>query len=186
MTATMTNGPAKRRQLADELDRLDNIIEGLANGLPEAVASATREGARQAVRDVIVELVSNPELRGLIAGLAPPRVVEAAPAVPPEAAAPRPGFWARAKSAAATAVGRCRAAVATATATAKTLSAVMPLRKVILAGAGVGLVVGLVAYACPHGLAAAVGGLGAACAAVAAQVGAFFRRSVTALGLRAG
>src|SRR5947199_10536779 len=68
MTATATNGRPARKQLADEIDRLDGVVEALAEGLPEAVAEATREGARQAVRDVIVELLGNPELRALITG----------------------------------------------------------------------------------------------------------------------
>ncbi|HEX4613221.1 MAG TPA: hypothetical protein VH092_33855, partial [Urbifossiella sp.] len=74
VTATVppaTNGRPARRQLSDQLDRMDTIIDALAEALPEAVADATREGARQAVRDVIIELVTNPELRAMISGLTP-------------------------------------------------------------------------------------------------------------------
>ncbi|MFO0825298.1 MAG: hypothetical protein U0792_19615 [Gemmataceae bacterium] len=36
--------PTQRKQLADQLDRLDEIIDGLAEGLPGAVTDAVREG----------------------------------------------------------------------------------------------------------------------------------------------
>ena len=48
MTIEMLNGRPRRKQLSDQLDRFDGIIDALANGLPEAVAAATREGAKQA------------------------------------------------------------------------------------------------------------------------------------------
>ena len=51
MTATATmNGKPRRKQLADQLDRLDGIIDALAEGLNGAVADAAREGTRQAVK----------------------------------------------------------------------------------------------------------------------------------------
>ena len=65
-TATLTNGTARRKQLSDQLDRLDTIIDALADGLPGAVADAAREGTRQAVKDAVVEILTNPELRHLL------------------------------------------------------------------------------------------------------------------------
>ena len=61
--------PAKpRKQLADQLDRLDGIIDLLADGLPQAVADATRAGARQA----FAELLADPEaIASLKAALTP-------------------------------------------------------------------------------------------------------------------
>ena len=44
---TVTNGKP-RKQLSDQLDRLDSIIDALAEGLPGAVTDACREGARAA------------------------------------------------------------------------------------------------------------------------------------------
>ena len=67
MTETTTNGRPKRKQLSEQLDRLDGIIDVLAEGLNKAVADAAREGTRLAVKDAILEILTNPELRSLIA-----------------------------------------------------------------------------------------------------------------------
>ena len=42
MTTTTTNGRV-RKSLAEQIDRLDQILDGLANGLNEAVAMVVRE-----------------------------------------------------------------------------------------------------------------------------------------------
>jgi hypothetical protein len=194
MTATATpstNGRPQRKQLGYQLDRLDSIIDALAEGLPGAVADACRDGARQAVKDVILELLTNPELRTLIAGLAPPsQASAAAPATAArvaEHAPTKPAFWGRLKAVCKVAreavARRCRSATAAVVTTARTLSAVLPLRKILLTGAGVGVAVGVVSYACPHAVSAAVGGACAAATAVAVQVGRWVRRSAGLLGL---
>ena len=61
MNATL-NGRPQRKQLADQLDRFDAIIDGFADALPQAVADATREGTRAAVRDILGELLRDPEI----------------------------------------------------------------------------------------------------------------------------
>src|SRR6185369_192245 len=98
---------APRKQLSDQLDRLDAIIDVLAEGLPEAVAQACREGARQAVKDAVVEILTNPEIRTLFdvlrAGAAP-----VAPPVPARA----PGLWTRLKAKVAAARGAVTGVVA--------------------------------------------------------------------------
>jgi hypothetical protein len=45
---TIANG-RPRRQLGDQLDRLDGILDVLAEALPAAVADACKEGAREAL-----------------------------------------------------------------------------------------------------------------------------------------
>src|SRR6476469_2816348 len=94
MTATTTepNGKPQRKQLSDQLDRLDHIIEGLANGLPEAVAEACKEGSRQAIRDALIEVLTNPELRGLLAKVSPAPTSTVTPPVP------KPSLWSRIKA----------------------------------------------------------------------------------------
>ena len=67
-TVTTTNGRPPRKQLADQIDRLDQLLDGLADGLNDAIADACREGTRQAVREAVVEVLSNPELRAVVGG----------------------------------------------------------------------------------------------------------------------
>jgi hypothetical protein len=193
----MTNGKPARKQLADQLDRLDGIIDCLADRLPEAVADATREGARQAVRDVILELLTNPELRTLIAGLAPAAQPAVAPepsitptSPPAEAAPAKSEFWGRVKEKCKNVkdatVRKCRAAKTAVVNTARSLSAIMPLKKMLLVGAGVGVAVAAVSYVCPHTVSAAVSGVCGAATAVAVQVGRWFRRSAGLFGFGKG
>src|ERR1043166_5538730 len=96
MNATMTNGKM-RKTLADQLDRLDQILDVLSDGLNEAVASAVQEAAgaavQQAVRQALVEVLTNPDVLTLIGSAAraqsptPPD-----PDVTPPSAASRPGL----------------------------------------------------------------------------------------------
>jgi hypothetical protein len=91
-TNTNGNGRLQRKTLATQLDRLDNTIDALADGINRAVADAVREGVtvavQQAVQMVIREVLANPELlRQLVAQLAPPApplaaVVEPRPVEP--------------------------------------------------------------------------------------------------------
>jgi hypothetical protein len=176
MTPATANGRPDRKQLSDQLDRRDRVIDLLATNLNEAVADACREGARLAVRDAVLELLTNPDLRVVVAGLAP-----AAPPPPtettPEARAGRwPHLRERVREAVAPAVTRVAAAAAAVVGTARLLTAVMPVRRFLAVGAGVGVAVGLVSYLCPHAVSAAASGVGGAGVAVAAQVGRWLRR----------
>ena len=70
MSAT-TNGKP-RRQLADQLDRLDGIIDALSDGLNQAVADAARDGTRAAIADVLKDLLTDPEVITLVRTAAGP------------------------------------------------------------------------------------------------------------------
>src|SRR6187455_2591403 len=94
-TTTMTNGKP-RKQLADQLDRLDAIIDALAEGLNGAVADACREGTRLAVKDAIVEILTNPELRAMLVPQTLPVPAPKTPDTPPEPK--KPGLWTRIKA----------------------------------------------------------------------------------------
>jgi hypothetical protein len=73
--------------------RLGLILDALSEGLNGAVAEAAREGTRLAVKDAVVEIMTDPTLR---AGLREAAAPEAAAAPTPS---PRtPGFWARLKA----------------------------------------------------------------------------------------
>src|SRR5271166_4853503 len=69
MSSALRNGtPKVRKNLADQIDRLDNTLDGLADNLNQAVASAVKE----AVQNVLVEVLTNPELTSLIRSAASP------------------------------------------------------------------------------------------------------------------
>ena len=199
---TTTNGKPQRKQLADQLDRLDGIIDALAEGLNQAVIEACREGTRLAVKDAIVEIMTNPELRAM---LAPPALPAATPAVasappvydlPPDE--PKPGLWARIKATAAAAraavTGAATKAKETVTAKYKTASDTvvalgeatgesLPVRRMLWVGLGTGLVVGVICLVMPHAAAAVVGAVGVAVTSVAVQVGRWLKRAAHRFGL---
>jgi len=192
---TAANGKPQRKQLSDQLDRLDSIIDALAEGLNQAVADACREGTRQAVKDVLVELVSNPELRAAVAPHAP-SVPTQAPEAPPEPK--KSGIWSRikaqvaeAKKAAAGAATCAKEAVIRRFAIAgeavvalgRMTGEALPVRKIVLVGLGVGLLVGVAGLVLPQTMAAVVSGIGAACTSVAVQTGNWLTRAARRVGL---
>src|SRR6516225_8170299 len=68
MTTTMTNTDGRtRKSLAEQIDRLDAILDGLGDALNEAVAAAVSEAAgraiKEAVQAVLAEVLTNPALR---------------------------------------------------------------------------------------------------------------------------
>jgi hypothetical protein len=171
MTATL-NGRPPRKQLGDQLDRLDSILDVLADALPAAVADACKEGAKQAMKEVVLELLTNPDVRAmLVGGITPPLT----PVVPPVT---KSNWWQTLKAKLTewkdAALDRATAAVQAVTLTARMLTAVLPLKRIALVTLGVGLAVGLTALLvyrfCPPALAAAVSGVGAAVTAVVGQV----------------
>ncbi len=174
-----------RRQLGDQLDRFDQILDGLAEGLQGAITDAAREGARLAVADTIREILTNPDLRAAVQGLGP---TPAATAPPPAATR---SAWARLKAL----LRRARAAVAGAVlaagtfvvrqavvavtltvTTGKVAHAAWRMKRAVLATAVGGVAVGVAAYyAAPHAGAALCAAAGAA-----AAVGARFAWRVRA------
>jgi len=183
----MINGRPQRKQLSEQLDRLDSIIDALAEGLPAAVADAAREGTRAAVKDAIVEILTNPELRTLIQPFTP---ATPAPTFVPmtETAEPAPAIptaWQRLKARLAVArnavSSRYTAARNAVTNTIRVLSLMMPLRRIVLVAVGAGAVVAALGYVAPAGVAAALAGIGGCVTAAAAQVGNCFRRSPRSL-----
>src|SRR5262245_24961079 len=65
-TATVPNGTA-RKSLAEQIDRLDNILDGLAEALNESVAAAVQQAVGEAVavavQAAVVEVLTNPQLQ---------------------------------------------------------------------------------------------------------------------------
>jgi len=198
MTATSTmNGKPQRKQLGDQLDRLDSIIDALAEGLPGAVADACRDGARLAVKDAIIEILSNPELRAMLTPMRPEPVVAPSPAPVPEEPK-KPGLWSRIKAriaavrnsftgattkAKSVVTSRFKAARSAAAAVANVTGEVFPVQRVGLVAFGVGLVVGVGCLMVPQTAAAVVGGVGAAFTAVGVQTGHWLKRVARRFGL---
>ena len=64
--STATKTPATRQTLAAQLDRLDGILDGLAEAIPAAVADAVRaavaQAIREAVRTALAEVLTTPAL----------------------------------------------------------------------------------------------------------------------------
>jgi hypothetical protein len=100
-TTTNTNGRTMRKSLADQIDRLDGILDGLANALNESVAQAVRDVITQAVTEAVqaavTEVLSSPELlRAALARHEPPEAIP----VPAPAPEPRPTLTEKIKAAA--------------------------------------------------------------------------------------
>ncbi|MFO0806444.1 MAG: hypothetical protein U0791_25345 [Gemmataceae bacterium] len=181
-TAAAVNGRPQRKLLSEELDRLDSIIDSLAEGLPVAVAAAAREGTRAAMKDAIIEIIANPELRALLQGGNPAPIPAAAPVA--ETAVPHPSLWARIKAkiaATKAAVSiRVRAAAATVARTARTLVRSMPVSTVATV-TGAGVLVAAAIHFAPTGLTAGLAVVTTAVAAGLLRLGNWFRCSAKTL-----
>ncbi len=194
MNATNTRKRApERKQLADQLDRFDALLDGLSEGLMSAITDAVRDGTRFAVKDAIVELLTDPALRARLHQAAAPE-----PAAAPAPVEPKPGFWARLKNAASGAmasVGQALAGVvrkgrqaAAAVAAVvrdplRVLRWIGDLKQLLTVAAAVGLSVATLSLLAPHVVSAAVSGIAGGVAAVAVQVSLWSRRTFHVLAL---
>src|SRR6516225_2816140 len=86
MQTVLTNSKV-RKSLSEQIDRLDKILDGLAEALNGAVADAVTQAVglavKEAVQTVLTEVLSNPDLRAQFQGSA------VAPANTPVAGPPR-------------------------------------------------------------------------------------------------
>jgi hypothetical protein len=169
MPATLNGRPqVQRRQLADQLDRLDLILDGLADALNGAVADAARIAARAAVLESLA----------------------AADRRPPVPAEPIPTLWVRLKAALASlrdrVVGlarrgyesarrRVREAVPAVAAGVNLATVAWRLRHLAALALAAGVAGALVSYVGPRPVAAALGGVGGAASAVAVRGLLWFR-----------
>src|SRR5262245_20197283 len=75
MSTTNMNGRPQRKTLANQLDRLDTILDGFADALNEAVADAVKQAVTVAVREALQvatqQLMTNPELLRALAAPTP-------------------------------------------------------------------------------------------------------------------
>jgi hypothetical protein len=190
-TASITNSNPPRKQLSDQIDRLDGILDGLSEALNGAVADAAREGTRQAVKDAVIEIMTDPTLRARLHQATAPE-----PASEPALTAPKPGFWARLKACtvqAAKSVGQMacntvrsvgRGAKALAANVAEAVRAVGQfgsLKRLAVVGIGGGIAFAAAAVLAPHAVTAALSAVSGAVAAAAVTVGFWTRRAVRSL-----
>src|SRR4051812_42418685 len=97
MSTAIKNGAGTpRKQLSEQLDRLDGVIDALDEGLKGAVADAVREAVAAAVNEagqsVPVQMLTQPQLQKMIRPAAPPAQEQQAQQPPPreEEQPPRP------------------------------------------------------------------------------------------------
>lgn len=91
MSATLTNGA--RKTLADQINRLDSLLDGLSVAIPEVIADSVREAVTVAVREAVRDAVQHVLSEVLTSPVVLDRLREAAsqsPAVPEMDAAPVP------------------------------------------------------------------------------------------------
>jgi len=73
---TQINRNGQRKQLSDQLDRLDGLIDSLSDGLNQAVAGAVEaavgQAVKQAVEGALTELLQHPAVRDLLRKAATP------------------------------------------------------------------------------------------------------------------
>jgi hypothetical protein len=85
MTTTTTTNGRTRKSLAEQIDRLDAILDGLADALNEAVADAVKDAVTAAVQEAVhaavVEVLTNAELRKRLGVTQVPAVQPSAPVV---------------------------------------------------------------------------------------------------------
>lgn len=168
------NGRLPRKSLGTQIDRLDNMLEGLSEALNESVADAVKGAVGQAVRDAVVEAV-----REVLATPALLRAALAQHEPVPEQQTPREpkgrsgGWWG----------WLCEATSSAATSTVRTVSAawgwvLAKLRKAggfaaryadQLAAGGLGLLAVLLGLSGGSILSVAVCGAGAAALALVPQ-----------------
>ena len=80
MTQMTTNG-RPRKQLAEQIDRLELTVSNLGDGLRNSVREATTQAVREAVTELVSEVLTNPDVAALFRN---------AQAQPAQAARPRP------------------------------------------------------------------------------------------------
>jgi hypothetical protein len=194
VTATMNGNPSRpqRKQLSEQLDRLDTILDGLSEGLNEAIIDAARAATRLAVKDAVIELLTDPDLRTKLHEASASKETNSAETT---AAVPRPGILSRLFGGAKAAISSVRQALnraakvvikrigraaMTVTSTIRLMSGLTDLRLLIAVGLTIGVAVGIGTFAAPQQIAAAVSGISSGMAAVAVQLGIAARRAFRA------
>jgi hypothetical protein len=193
-TTANTNGRT-RKSLAEQIDRLDSILDGLAEALQGAVAEAVTEAVglavKEAVRCVLREVLTSPEflerLRQGAAGSNPPPMMTA-----PHGPGLLRRWIGRATAWACDRLGDVRQAVTAAanfigrsiTRARRYMQALLPFRRQLLLSAAVGTLAGIAAYHTTPMLAAAAAWMGGFATTLTVQAAVVLRRWLLLAGVR--
>jgi hypothetical protein len=189
LTATLNGRREPRRSLSQELDRLDKMLDGLAEAIPATIADSMKETVSTAVaeafRATLMEVVANPDIIALLRGA---RTAAASNEQPAPAKAPLhqqirksvSNAWKHAlaglKLAGNFVVSPVHTVIRCTINTYKQANAIWGLRKPILIALGVGVVIGVAAYASAPWISAAIAACGAASTTLLGQFAMWARR----------
>ena len=186
-TTTLDNGV--RKTLASQIDRLDSILDGLAENLNQAVADSVKGAVTVAVQEAVhaalVEILSNAEVRRRLS-VQPPvlvRLAEKARSCWSWLAGTAKAVWSKVIATATAAGDKVRQAPQRVVRCARTgwmlmttlASLAKRFRTQLLVALAVGVLVGVVCYVAGREVASAVCGLAAFAGSLAAEVGSRLR-----------
>jgi hypothetical protein len=175
-TATTTNGKL-RKSLAEQIDRLDAILDGLSAALNESVAAAVKEAVglavREAIQAVMTEVFANPAVLELLqgAGSQPAKV-----GVGERLRTVFSFVAAKAKAAVGSCKAMCGRGVKVLIGLAKHLAVVRHCKAQLVTALGVGCLAGIAVYLAGPWLAVMAGGVGGFAATSAVQGWLWLRR----------
>jgi hypothetical protein len=182
-TATTTNGKL-RKSLAEQIDRLDAILDGLSAALNESVAAAVKDAVglavREAIQAVMTEVFANPAVLELLHGAT---TQPATVGVGERLRAAWSCVTAKAKAAAQACKGLCGRSVKTLVSLVKHLAVVRHCKAQLVTALGVGCLAGTAVYLTGPWLAVMAGGLGGFAATSAVQGWLWLRRVLSTAGV---
>jgi hypothetical protein len=182
-TATTTNGKL-RKSLAEQIDRLDAILDGLSAALNESVAAAVKEAVglavREAIQAVMTEVFANPAVLEMLHGVG----TQPAKISLGERLRAACSFVAAKAKAAGNACKRlCGRSMKTLFGLVKHLAVVRHCKAQLVTAIGVGCLAGVAVYFAGPWLAVAAGGLGGFAATSAVQSWLWLRGVLASAGV---
>jgi hypothetical protein len=191
------NGRMPRKNLSDQLDRLDRILDGLdgalAGAITEAVKDAVSTSVAEAVRVTLIEIVTNPDVIALLRGgslaafQASPKVaarVTVVDRIRQGVSAAWKWSLRKLKAIGLAITTRARSIRAGVVGTVRSVNMVWRLKRPLLIALGVGSVMGAVAYASSPWMAAILSGIAATGATLGAQLALWTRRLFASFSMR--
>jgi hypothetical protein len=183
-TTTTPNGRPQRKQLSEQLDRLDSIIDVLGEGLNEAVIDAVREGTRLAIKDAIVEILTDTTLRTKLHQASAPEPDPGETNLPQ-----KPSIWNRLKNTLTHVVCKVprvvtqpfRSLIQTGQETIQILRSLGNLRLLVFIGLLGMLTIGSITQFVPPPISTIVSGIAGGISAMAVQVGIWAKNAFSSL-----